>query len=176
MHAVLYKQISYSKSNQSCRQYPKNIPCPVAYPFRPCIVHIREYPTPPHPTPRGLWEDSKGLPSRLLTLVSFAATRVGVTQCSHQTVYQVATPGPKGTHSGLARRDHAKKAFKRMPLCLHQWLVCGSLVSGVMSHSGLENEKTLGKGLCLWQSAGKNCLFMNQPQCRSLTQYRAPLI
>lgn len=75
------------------------------------------------------------------------------------------------TDSGLPRRDSAKKAFKRMPLCLHQWLVCGSLVSEVMSHSGLENEKTLGKGLCLWQSAGKNCLFMNQAQCRSLTQY-----
>ena len=51
MHGVLFKQISFSKSNQSCRQYPKNIPCPVAHPFRPCIVHIREYPTPPHPTP-----------------------------------------------------------------------------------------------------------------------------
>ena len=43
--------------------------------------------------------------------------------------------------------------------------VCGSLVSGVMSHGGLENETTLGKGLCLWQSAGKDCLFMNQAQC-----------
>ena len=49
--------------------------------------------------------------------------------------------------------------------CLHQWLVCGSLLSGVMSHGGLENDKTLGKGLCLWQSAGKDCLFMNQAQC-----------
>ena len=51
------------------------------------------------------------------------------------------------------------------PLSSSMACVCGSLVSGVMSHGGLENETTLGKGLCLWQSAGKDCLFMNQAQC-----------
>ena len=51
--------------------------------------------------------------------------------------------------------------------------VCGSLVSGVMSHGGLENEMTLGKGLCLWQSASKDCLFMT---CTGINQCKYCLL
>ena len=114
MHAVLFKQISFSKSNQSCRQYPKNIPCPVAHPFRPCIVHIREYPTPPHPTPF-LGEDSKEVWEEVCrqgsqTLVSFAAARVGVTQCPLRRPHALLTgavrdSGPRGCEGDCSNSD-----------------------------------------------------------------------
>ena len=89
MHAVLFKQISFSKSNQSCRQYPKKNTLSSSGTSLQALYSPYKgvpNPTPPHPTPRGVGEDSKEVWEVVCrqgsqSLVSFAAARVGVTQC-----------------------------------------------------------------------------------------------